>query len=390
MTGARTVLLGDVCKFVGGGTPSRAQPEYFQGDIPWATVKDFKTFLISDTKEHISEVAIAGSATNIISPGTVLLVTRVGLGKVAIAGCRLAINQDVKAITPTDDVLPEFLFWFLLSKANDIQRMGAGATVKGVTLNDIKSITMPVPTIPEQRHIVDILSRAEGIVRLRREAEKKAAELIPTVFLDMFGDPATNPKGWPKLRLDEICEVSYGIADKLDTSISKEQGLRILTISNVLLAGVIDPTVERYCFATENKIRKCSVERGDLLFNWRNGSESHIGKTALWESDEKVLHVSFLLRLRPNAKRLNSHFLWAMLNLMRARGYFISVSRQQINRKFNASELSELALPIPSKELQDHFANSIEQIRAIQSQQVAATAKARATFDALMAQVFSK
>ena len=54
-----------------------------------------------------------------------------------------------------------------------------------------------VPPLPEQRRIVDLLSRAEGIVRLRREAEKKAAELIPALFLDMFGDPATNPKGWP-------------------------------------------------------------------------------------------------------------------------------------------------------------------------------------------------
>ena len=58
---------------------------------------------------------------------------------------------------------------------------------------------MPVPPIDEQRRIVDILSRAEGIVRLRREAQKKAAELIPALFLEMFGDPATNPKGWHEL-----------------------------------------------------------------------------------------------------------------------------------------------------------------------------------------------
>ena len=75
--------------------------------------------------------------------------------------------------------------------------MGAGASVKGVTLTDIKRIEVPIPPIPEQRSIVDLLSRAEGIVRLRREAEKKAAELIPALFIDMFGDPGTNPKGWP-------------------------------------------------------------------------------------------------------------------------------------------------------------------------------------------------
>lgn len=195
MTVSRNALLGDVCTFVGGGTPSRKQPEYFQGDIPWVTVKDFKRFLITDTEDHISEAAVADSATNVVDPGTVLLVSRVGLGKVAIAGCRLAINQDIKAIYPTDDIQPEYLFWFLISKAEDIQRMGAGATVKGITLNDIKSINIPVPPLPEQRRIIDLLSRADGIVQLRREAEKKAAELIPALFLDMFGDPVTNQKG---------------------------------------------------------------------------------------------------------------------------------------------------------------------------------------------------
>jgi len=84
------------------------------------------------------------------------------------------------------------------------------------------------------------------------------------------------------------------------------------------------------------------VHRGDLLFNWRNGSETHIGKTAIWENDELVLHVSFLLRLRPKIEQLNSYFLWVMLNLLRSKQFFLNVSRQQVNRKFNASELSAL------------------------------------------------
>lgn len=110
----RTALLGDVCRFVGGGTPSRKRSEFFSGEIPWATVKDFKAFLLDDTEEHITEEAVRESATNIVEAGTVLLVTRVGLGKVAMAGCRLAINQDVKGLVPREDILPEYLFWFLV------------------------------------------------------------------------------------------------------------------------------------------------------------------------------------------------------------------------------------------------------------------------------------
>jgi type I restriction enzyme S subunit len=205
-----SVLLGDVCRFIGGGTPSRKRDDYFNGNIPWATVKDFKTFRILDTEDHISESGLADSASNLVPAGTVLLVTRVGLGKVAIAERPLAINQDIKAVIPASELLPEFLFWFLLSKGSEIERMGAGATVKGVTLNDIRTIRMPLPPPAEQLCVVDILSRADGIVRLRREAQKKASEIIPALFIDMFGDPATNPKGWPVASIGELCNLVRG------------------------------------------------------------------------------------------------------------------------------------------------------------------------------------
>ncbi|OQY98135.1 MAG: hypothetical protein B6D36_17960, partial [Planctomycetes bacterium UTPLA1] len=222
--------LGEVCQFVGGGTPSRKREEFFRGDIPWATVKDFKGYWIEDTEEHITDAAVASSATNIVDAGTVLLVTRVGLGKVGIAKRRLAINQDIKAVVPNERVLPEYVFWFLLSQGPTIERMGTGATVKGVTLQDVRALRIPVPTPAEQRSIVDILTRAEGIVRLRRQAEAKANAIIPALFIDMFGDPAINPKGWREEPLSALVEgFKYGTSTK-----SGAVGLPALRIPNVV------------------------------------------------------------------------------------------------------------------------------------------------------------
>ena len=89
-----TMRLGEICSIVGGGTPSRTEQDYFIGSIQWVTVKDFKAYRLIDAQEHISEKAVVDSATNVVELGTVLLVTRVGLGKVAIADARLAINLD--------------------------------------------------------------------------------------------------------------------------------------------------------------------------------------------------------------------------------------------------------------------------------------------------------
>lgn len=388
MRADRTVLLGDVCKFVGGGTPSRKQPEYFEGDIPWATVKDFKTFLIAETEEHISEVAIADSATNIVNPGTVLLVTRVGLGKVAIAGCRLAINQDVKAITPTDDVLPEFLFWFLLSKADDIKRMGAGATVKGVTLNDIKSIAMPVPSPVEQRRIVDILSRAEGIVRLRRDAEKKAAELIPALFLDMFGDPATNPKGWPEHRLGEIAEVVSGVTKGRKFGDKQTVVVPYLRVANVQ-AGHIDLTELKTIEVLPRDVAQLALQRGDVVMT-EGGDFDKLGRGALWELDiPDCIHQNHIFRVRLNQSLALPEFFVTYLLSGKTREYFIRCAKRTTNlASINMTQLRGLPVVLPSIDVQHDFVERFSAMRSIQSQQSAATATAQATFDALLAQVF--
>lgn len=380
MIDARTMLLGEVCKFVGGGTPSRKRPEYFQGDIPWATVKDFKTFLIADTEEHISEVAIADSATNIINPGTVLLVTRVGLGKVAIAGCCLAINQDVKAITPTDDVLPEFLFWFLLSKANDIKRMGAGATVKGVTLTDIKSITMPVPPISEQRRIVDILSRAEGIVRLRREAEKKAAELIPALFLDMFGDPATNPKGWPTAPFGEIGTLDRGKSRHRPRDAAELYGgiypfIQTGDVSNS--GGRITQHTSTY---SEIGLKQSRLwPRGTLCIT----IAANIAKTGVLDFD--ACFPDSVVGFLPS-ERVRTEYIQSWLGFLQPT--LEANAPQAAQKNINLEILRNLPVPVPPLELQDLFDQRCSSVFSIQSQQAAATATAQATFDALLAQVF--
>jgi type I restriction enzyme S subunit len=383
MTVSRTVSLGEICGFVGGGTPSRKQPEYFQGDIPWATVKDFKSFLITDTEDHISEAAIADSATNMVDPGTVLLVSRVGLGKVAIAGCRLAINQDIKAITPTDNILPEYLFWFLLSKAGDIQRMGAGATVKGVTLNDIKSITMPVPPLPEQRRIVDLLCRADGIVRLRREAEKKAAELIPALFLDMFGDPATNPKGWAKLPLGELCtRITDGTHQPPKF---QESGIPFIFVANIVKGELSLDAAKFISDETYAELtRRCPIEEGDVLYS----TVGSYGVPVKVDTDERFSFQRHIAHLKPRRDRLDADFLVGMLSTPALKAQADMAARGIAQKTINLGEIRKFQAIAPPIEDQRRFALQVTAAASIRSQQSAATAKAQATFDALLAQTF--
>src|SRR5712692_5041742 len=168
MKGEPYVQLGEMVEFVGGGTPSRDVPEYWGGSIPWASVKDLTSQDLAFTTETITEEGLKNSASKLVRPGTVIIASRVGLGKVCINRLPVAINQDLKALVPKNgNIAPRYLMYFLLSQATVLEQTGVGATVKGLKISDLERIKIPFPPLPEQERIVQILDEAEELRRLQ-------------------------------------------------------------------------------------------------------------------------------------------------------------------------------------------------------------------------------
>jgi type I restriction enzyme S subunit len=205
-----TIPLGELVTIRGGGTPSRAIPEYWNGSIRWATVKDFKSTELAETQESITPAGIRDSATNIIPAGSVIIPTRMAVGKAAISTIDMAINQDLKALLPTGEVDTRFLLHFMLSHGDYLESQAQGATVKGIKLDLLRSL--PFPRLPrtEQRRIAAILDKADAIRRKREQALTLADDFLRSVFLEMFGEPNTNRMGLKKVPLGDIIKVSSG------------------------------------------------------------------------------------------------------------------------------------------------------------------------------------
>lgn len=165
-------------KIVGGGTPSRKIPQYFYGDIPWATVKDLdNSFYKYDTIEHISLDAVENSATNVINSNKIIIATRMGLGRGFINKVPMAINQDLKGIYLKDNMSTEFLmFWYLYNRSN-IEMMGKGSTVKGIRQEELKEMPILVPPLKEQQKIAKILSTIDDLIEQTDALIEKTKEL---------------------------------------------------------------------------------------------------------------------------------------------------------------------------------------------------------------------
>lgn len=203
----RTEPLGELCDVVGGGTPSKGNPAFYSGEIPWATVRDMRQDVITETECSITKDAVASSATNIIPAGNVIIATRVGLGKVCLLGQDTAINQDLRGIIPRDTktLSVRFLYWWLKAMADTIIAEGTGATVQGVRLPFVKSLRIPLPPLAEQQRIAGLLDEAfAGIAVAHAHAEtnsRNARSLFESHVQAVFSQRGI---GWIETTLDKI------------------------------------------------------------------------------------------------------------------------------------------------------------------------------------------
>lgn len=201
-------------------------------------------------------------------------------------------------VRPRPEVIdPAYLALYMRSEGfRSWTRMSEGINIKNIRLSELLGHRVPVPPVVEQRRVVDLLSRAENIVRMRRAAEQKAKEIIPALFMDMFGDPSTNPKGWRVTLLGQlVSEFRYGSSQK-----SSPNGHPVLRIPNVV-GGNIDVEDLKFLDVAEPDRQRYSLERGDILFVRTNGNPDYVGRCAVFEPpNEGVwLYASYLIRGRP-------------------------------------------------------------------------------------------
>ena len=178
--------LGDIVSFKGGGTPKKKIKEYWNGNIPWASVKDFKSNQLSTTKEYISQLGLQNSSANLIPIGTIIIPTRMALGKAAINSVELAINQDLKALIPKQKFIAQYLLSALKIKKESIIKLGQGATVKGITIDVLKNVKIPFPSISEQKKISTSLEKINSLKKISQKAEKRSKEIKDSILMGFF------------------------------------------------------------------------------------------------------------------------------------------------------------------------------------------------------------
>lgn len=270
---------------------------------------------------------------------------------------------------------------FVVNQLNTNKR---GGTQAFVSLSNIRDIQIPMFELEKQKKIVEILDKAQELIDKRKEQIEACDELVKSRFIEMFGDPATNPMRWPEGTIrDIVSEVKYG------TSKPAVEGGRYkyLRMNNITYNGSLDVSNLKYIDIPDKEIEKCIVRNGDVLFN-RTNSKELVGKTCVFDLDEPMIIAGYIIRVRMNEKAL-PEFLSAILNSKYGKETLYGMCKAIVGQaNINAQELQDIRVFIPPIELQIIYVQFIKQIYKLKFEMEQSLKQLEDNFNSLMQRAF--
>lgn len=259
-----------------------------------------------------------------------------------------------------------------------------GATIKHLTGQDLARYRIPLPPLPEQRRIAAILDKADALRAKRREAIAKLDQLLQSVFFDMFGDPVTNPKGWPKAALAELFEIARGGSPRpIDAYITDDpRGINWIMIGDTT-EGSKYITATRKRIKPEGAKRSRLVKPGDfLLTNSMSFGRPYIMKT------HGCIHDGWLV-LSPKDSRTEHDFLFSALASPSIYSEFARRAPGATVKNLNIDLVSGVEIIVPPIDLQSSYSRVIARIEAEESKQQVALNASDKLFGAIQSEAFS-
>ena len=360
------VRLGNICKFQSGGTPNKSKPEYFNGNIPWITTVALNGGTINQSSaiSWITELAIQESAAKIVPAHSIMVGTRVGIGKVAINSVPMSTSQDVISLVDIDDTKwdKHFICELILSKNQFLISQARGATIKGIKIETLSNIQIPDISLQAQRHIAAVLDKVSDLIAKRKQQLDKLDEIVKAKFVEMFGDTILNPNHLQSIPLQNMADIVSGITKGRKTNNTELFEVPYMAVSNVK-AGHIDWTTIKTIEATKAEIEQYRLLPYDVLMT-EGGDPDKLGRGAIIrEPPENCIHQNHIFRVRTDMTKLLPQYFEEYLQHAKAKKYFLNCAKQTTGiASINMKQLRNLPVLLPDLKQQREFSAFVEQI----------------------------
>lgn len=362
-----TKPLSDLTEVITKGTtPTTLGMSFTESGIPFIKVENLRDnrVVVDQSTLFISSSTHQTLSRSKIRHGDVLVAIAGTIGRCAVVGNEykeLNCNQAVAIVRPQKELDPRFLCYWLQSEAakRQIQKSKVTATISNLSLSELGKLHCPVIKIPEQRRIATILEKADAIRRKRRQAIDLMNDFLASVFLEMFGDPIVNDRGWDKKPLGELFPEKGQIVDGPFGSTLKPEcyvptGIRVIRNFNIK-DDCFDTS--GYKFITEEKFQEISrseVRAGDLLISTK-GTVGNVCEMPTL-SGRSVLSASGTVRIRfAPSSAVECSFLVSQMVLPQIKKYIQSFQAGSNQKYLNLSSIRKIEIVVPPLEVQHKF-----------------------------------
>lgn len=287
---------------------------------------------------------------------------------------------------------PRFLYLYLTHPGRlpfyDSISFGTNERRRKAQFSDFAKLEIPVPPITEQERIVKLLDEADELRKLRAQADRRTATLIPASFHKMFGDPSNNSRGWKLTAICEMAEVQGGlqVTSLRDAYPQRRPYLRVANVQRGFL--ILD--VIKEIGLLDSEYDRVKLAKGDLLLVEGNGNPNEVGRAAIWDgSIEDCVHQNHLIRVRPSTDLLTSDYLLAFVNSESGRSYFQGSGNTTSGLvTISTSIVKNCRIPLPPLTLQKEFAARVTEIRAMQVEQATSRRRLDDLFQSMLHRAF--
>ena len=364
--GMKRVKLSDAFDLQMGKTPSRKHLAYWRGGTePWISIADLSNCgkYIEQTKENITSDAVQESNIKIVPKNTVVMSFKLSIGKVAITKRNMYTNEAIMAFHDRGryEILTDYLYYFC--KGNNWSA-GTNKAVMGLTLNKktLSEQTMLLPDMPEQEKIVKKLDALQESISNRQHVLMLLDELVRSRFVEMFGDPVTNPFGFQKMLLKDVAEIKIGPFGSLLHQDDYVEGQHALVNPSHIRDDTIVP--DNKLTVSEERYRELEayhLRKYDIVL----GRRGEMGRAAVVEENGLLCGTgSLFIRVK---RKVNPYFLQKIITYPTFKKYIESKSIGTTMQNLNAKMVSNFEIPIYPLPLQTQFSTFVHQVDATKS-----------------------
>lgn len=357
----RTTFGNIAEKLIHGGTPSTSNPDYWSGAIPWITGADFVNQQVVEFRRYVTGEAVERTSTNVVPAGNLLLVTRTGVGKMAIAQCDIAISQDITGVIFEENIDVEFILYKLSHEVGYLLNLNQGSIINGIIREDLLKFELHIPSRKEQTRIAKILSTVDAAIEQTEALIAKYSRIRTGLMQDLL----TRGNKLPLVPLSQLADVSAGI-----TLGKKHEGpdtverpyLRVANVQD----GFLNLSEITYIRIPHSQVERYQLQSGDVLMN-EGGDFDKLGRGTVWRDEiPDCLHQNHVFRVRCYTNLLLPDYLALISASPYGKRFFVLNSKQSTNlASINSTQLKSFPIPLPNVEEQQQLIDIFKKKTAV-------------------------